>query len=68
MPHSQYSHAHKARVAAGEVKSKGDNNSMVIEGANVVDESGPLMPKATPAPRSPIPQDDVFHKYRTEQT
>ena len=68
MPQNQYAHAHKARVASGEAKPKADNNSMTIEGANVIDESGPEMPKAPPAPRSPIAQDDAFHKYRTSQT
>jgi hypothetical protein len=39
---------------------------MTIDG-NVVDLSGDH-PKLPPAPRSPIPQDDPYHKERTETT
>jgi hypothetical protein len=62
-----YTAAHKARIAAGKAAPK-DKSSMTIEG-NVVDLSDPdKMPKATPAPRSPIPQDDPYHKERVETT
>ena len=66
---SQYAAVHEMRKKAGVAKSSPkDNNSMTIDG-NVVDLSDPdKMPKAAPAPRSPIPQDDPYHKERTETT
>ena len=65
MAQNQYSHAHKARQDAGLAKPKGDNNSMTIEGPNVVDESGSA-PKVPPKKPS-LPSDDIFLKYRTSQ-
>jgi hypothetical protein len=65
----QYAQVHEMRKKAGVAKpAPKENNSMTIDG-NVVDLSDPdKMPKATPAPRSPIPQDDPYHKERVETT
>lgn len=41
-----------------------DNNSMTIEGANVVDKTA-APGNIPPAPRSPLAQDDAYHKQRT---
>lgn len=41
----------------------GDNNSMTVEGANVVDKTEPPG-KIPPAPRSPLKQDDAYQKQR----
>ena len=62
----QYSHAHKACQASGDAPKK-DNSSMTIEG-NVIDESGPGIPKLPPKQSPQLPADDAFLKYRTQQT
>ena len=61
----QYSHAHKARQAAGDAPKK-DNNSMTIEGANVVDETG-THPVVPPKKSPQLPSDDSSLRWRTEQ-
>lgn len=63
---SQYHAAYKARKKAEEKPA--DNNSMTIEGADVVDESGPDLPKIPPKKDMTFPVDDAFAKYRTQQT
>jgi hypothetical protein len=52
---------------ASKVAAPKEKTSMSIEGANVVDKpSDGSAPKIPPAPRSPIPSDDAFHKSRVE--
>jgi hypothetical protein len=64
---SQYALVHEMRKKAGLAKpSPKENNSMTIDG-NVVDLTEDH-PKVPAAPRSPIPQDDPYHKERTETT
>jgi hypothetical protein len=63
---NQYSHAHKARQAAG-LAPKKDNNSMTIEGDNVVDETG-TRPVVPPKQSPQLPSDDSSLRWRTEQT
>ena len=63
----QYSHAHKARQATGDAPKKQENNSMTIDGPNVIDESGDSFPKVPPKPSPQVPSDDSFKKWRTEQ-
>lgn len=46
---------------------KGDNNSMSIEGANVIDKTE-APGKIPPAPRSPLKQDDAYQKQRVSTT
>jgi len=63
---NDYAVAHKARKDSGQAK---DNNSMKIDiEGGFVDGSNPDHIKLTEPPRSPIKQDDPFHKYRTQQT
>jgi len=63
---NDYAVAHKARKDSGQAK---DNNSMKIDiDGGYVDSTNPNKIKLTEPPRSPIPQDDPFHKYRTQQT
>lgn len=63
---NDYGAAHKARKDAGQAK---DNNSMKIEvDGGYVDATDPNHIKLTEPPRSPIPQDDPFHKYRVEKS
>jgi hypothetical protein len=50
-----------AKVAAKPAQK--DNNSMSIEGANVVDKTE-APGKIPPAPRSPLAQDDAYHSQR----
>jgi hypothetical protein len=64
MPQSQYSHAHKARQAAGLAPK--ENNSMRIDGANVVDETG-ARPQVPPKQSPQLPSDDSSLRWRTEQ-
>ena len=67
MPGSGYRSIYEQRVKDGTAKpAPKDNNSMTIDG-NVVDLTDEH-PKVPPAPRSPIPQDDPYHKHRTETT
>lgn len=65
---SQYALVHDIRKKAGIAKQPApkEHNSMTVEG-DVIDLSGDK-PKVTPAPRSPIPMDDPFHKERVETT
>jgi len=61
-----YAVAHKARKDAGVAK---DHNSMRIDiDGGYVDATDPNHIKLPEAPRSPIKQDDPFHKYRIQQT
>lgn len=62
-----YRQIYEQRVKDGTAKSAPkEHNSMTVEG-DVIDLSGDK-PKVTPAPRSPIPMDDPFHKERVETT
>jgi hypothetical protein len=65
MPGPSYRHLYEQRVKDG-VAKQAPKTSMTIDG-NVVDLTEDH-PKVTPAPRSPIPQDDPYHKERTETT
>ena len=58
------------RVKDGVAKQASkDKNSMNIDvPGGYVDETNPDHPKLPPAPGSPIPQDDPFHKDRVETT
>lgn len=61
----QYSQAHKVRQATGDAPKK-ENNSMTVDGENVVDESGSR--PQVPAKHSPqLPTDDSSLRWRTEQ-
>jgi len=58
---AQYAEAYKLRQ-----QSK-DNNSMSIEGPNIIDESGPDFPNMPKKSSPQLPIDDPFKKFRTEQ-
>jgi hypothetical protein len=52
-----------AKKAAAPKPAAKDNNSMTVEGANVVDRTK-APGDIPPAPRSPLKQDDAYQKQR----
>jgi hypothetical protein len=70
MPAPSYRPLYEQRVKEGKAKqAPKDNNSMKIDvEGGYVDATDPAHVKLPPAPRSPIPQDDPYHKDRVETT
>ena len=62
---SAYELAHDARVKAGDVKPKGDNNSITVEGA--IDPFNTKFPNVPPPPASGLPVDDPYAKRRVSK-
>lgn len=60
-----YRDVYEQRVASGEAKPKGDNNSITVEGA--IDKSNDKLPKVPTLPSTTLPVDDPYKKMRTEQ-
>ena len=59
-----YNDRKKAGIAKQAPK---DNNSMTIEGPNVIDESGDKMPKVPEKQGPTLPVDDSFKNLRTQK-